>query len=407
MHHLHGINLERTEVFSLPNYPTKHGSPYMSSTPAVLALENGTSFNGDAIGALGAECTGEIVFNTAMTGYQEILTDPSYSGQVVTFTYPHIGNYGVNEHDVESGQIQAAGLVVRELSRVASNFRSQQTLQSYLEAAGTAGISGLDTRALVRILRDQGAMRCVIAHGDDLSADDLVDKSRALPSMTGLDLTPGVTTSEIYRWTNDGVDTKDWYQHGVSNQGSSGKRYSVVAVDYGVKRNILRRLTHSGCDVTVVPATTSAEAILDLKPDGVFLSNGPGDPAAVTYGIDTVQQLVGKTPIFGICLGHQILSLAVGAKTYKLKFGHRGANHPVRNLVTGAIEITSQNHGFAVENESLPNNAELTHMNLNDNTCAGIRLKDAKAFAVQYHPEASPGPHDSDYLFQDFLSMMQ
>lgn len=374
----------------------------MPRPTAILALENGVTIEGLAIGAIGAECTGELVFNTAMSGYQEILTDPSYKGQIVTFTYPHIGNYGVNADDVESDRIQASGLVVHELSPTVSNYRATASLESYLESQGIAGIEGVDTRMIVRILRSEGAMRCVIAHGDNLDAQELVARARAVPSMNGLDLTPLVTTASSYRWQGDVPGEWDYRPEAAGE----GRRYSVVAMDFGVKRNILRRLHHFGCDVTVVSATTTADEILAMNPDGVFLSNGPGDPAAVTGAIETVRGLLGKKPIFGICLGHQILSLAVGASTYKLKFGHRGANHPVKNLRTGAIEITSQNHGFAVDPESLPARAEMTHVNLNDQTCAGIALTDVPAFAVQYHPEASPGPHDSDYLFEQFIAHM-
>jgi carbamoyl-phosphate synthase small subunit len=374
----------------------------MPRPKAILALENGLTIEGSAIGAIGAECTGELVFNTAMSGYQEIVTDPSYKGQIVTFTYPHIGNYGVNPDDVESDRIQASGLVVHELSPVVSNYRATGSLQSYLETEGIAGIEGVDTRMIVRILRSQGAMRCVIAHGDSLDPQELVERARAVPSMNGLDLTPLVSTAEPYRW--EGSSIGEWDYRPEASGG--GPRRRVVAVDFGVKRNILRRLHHFGCDVTVVPATTTASQILAMNPDGVFLSNGPGDPAAVTVAIDAVRGLLGHKPIFGICLGHQILSLAVGASTYKLKFGHRGANHPVKNLRTGGIEITSQNHGFAVDPDSLPSRVEMTHVNLNDDTCAGVALNDVPAFAVQYHPEASPGPHDSDYLFEQFVAMM-
>jgi carbamoyl-phosphate synthase small subunit len=374
----------------------------MPRPKAILALENGLTIEGSAIGAIGAECTGELVFNTAMSGYQEIVTDPSYKGQIVTFTYPHIGNYGVNPDDVESDRIQASGLVVHELSPVVSNYRATGSLQSYLESEGIAGIEGVDTRMIVRILRSQGAMRCVIAHGDSLDPQELVERARAVPSMNGLDLTPLVSTAEPYRW--EGSSIGEWDYRPEASGG--GPRRRVVAVDFGVKRNILRRLHHFGCDVTVVPATTTASQILAMNPDGVFLSNGPGDPAAVTVAIDAVRGLLGHKPIFGICLGHQILSLAVGASTYKLKFGHRGANHPVKNLRTGGIEITSQNHGFAVDPDSLPSRVEMTHVNLNDDTCAGVALNDVPAFAVQYHPEASPGPHDSDYLFEQFVAMM-
>lgn len=372
----------------------------MTPLRARLALENGMVFNGTAIGAYGAIAEGELVFNTAMTGYQEVLTDPSYCGQVVTFTYPHIGNYGVNEKDVESSRIQAAGIVVHELSRTISNWRSNTSLQAYLETGGIAGIEGIDTRQLVRVLRTEGAMRCVIVHGDVRSDAELIDMARAIAPMSGLDLTSRVTTDRIYQAN---VENQEW-GYGLTADGE--KRYRVVAIDFGIKRNILRRLAAHGCDVTVVPAATTAQAILDMEPDGVFLSNGPGDPAAVVAGIATTKDLLGKVPLFGICLGHQILALAVGASTYKLVFGHRGANHPVRNMKTGSIEITSQNHGFAVDASTLPPGVEVTHVNLNDNTCAGIAIPSRQAFGVQYHPEASPGPHDSDYLFRDFVAMM-
>lgn len=383
----------------------------MTRVPALLALENGMIIEGDAIGAIGAECSGELVFNTAMTGYQEILTDPSYCSQVVTFTYPHIGNYGVNDDDVESSHIQASGIVVHELSRTVSNYRANRPLQQYLEMNGIAGIEGVDTRHIVRILRSEGAMRCVIAHGENLDAAEFVERARGIETMSGTDLTNKVTTPSPYHWDEKLLLEFQYDQHRLSNshgQGAGkGAGYQVVAVDFGIKRNILRRLTAYGCDVTVVPADVHSEAILDYNPDGIFLSNGPGDPAAVLKGIRTVKELLGRKPIFGICLGHQIMALAVGASTYKLKFGHRGANHPVMNLKTRKIEITSQNHGFAVDQATLPKNVEMTHVNLNDNTCAGIALTDAPAFAVQYHPEASPGPHDSDYLFRDFVEMME
>ncbi len=392
----------------------------MAQSPAVLALENGFTLRGTAIGAIGGRAEGELVFNTAMTGYQEILTDPSYSGQILTFTYPHIGNTGVNDEDEESNRIQAAGLVVHELSRTYSNWRATRSLQDYLESQGIAGIQGVDTRQIVRILRSEGAMRCVIAHGENLDANALVEQARQVPSMTGLDLTSVVSTPSSYVWS-DGQGAEWGYgnttasgnpvSNGVASSDGNNvkkatKRYRVAAIDFGIKRNILRQLTDHGCDVTVYPATVSAAEILATDADGVFLSNGPGDPAAVLHGIELTKALLGKLPIFGICLGHQILSLAVGATTYKLTFGHRGANHPVKNLATGKIEITSQNHGFGVETSTLPSNAEMTHVNLNDSTCAGIRLTDVPAFGIQYHPEASPGPHDADYLFQEFAGMM-
>ena len=373
----------------------------MHRLPAILALENGITVTGSAIGAIGAEASGELVFNTAMTGYQEVLTDPSYKGQIVTFTYPHIGNYGVNESDVESDRVQASGMVVHELSRVTSNWRASTSLQSYLEASGVAGIDGVDTRRIVRILRSEGAMRCVIAHGEGLDPRELVERARAVPDMNGLDLTPLVTTAAPYHYTSEVVG--EW---GYAQLGGERKRFRVAAIDFGIKRNILRQLSAYGCDITVLPATATAADVMATEPDGIFLSNGPGDPAAVTQGIATVRELIGQRPMFGICLGHQILALAVGASTYKLTFGHRGANHPVKNLDNGAIEITSQNHGFAVDPSTLPANARVTHVNLNDQTCSGIALTDAPAFAVQYHPEASPGPHDSDYLFRQFVGMM-
>ncbi len=380
------------------------------TVPAVLALENGMTFAGTAIGAIGAESQGELVFNTAMSGYQEVLTDPSYTGQIVTFTYPHIGNYGINDEDVESDRVQASGLVVHELSRVVSNYRAQWSLQQYLEEGGVAGISGIDTRALVRVLRSEGAMRAIIAHGAGVDAAELVQRARAIPSMEGLDLTPQVTTQTVYTVQPDTIEaeaSRNWYHYTTQQPTEApSQTYHVVAMDFGVKRNILRRLAAYGCRVTVVPATATAAEIRALQPDGVFLSNGPGDPAAVTGAIATVRELLGTVPMFGICLGHQILSLAVGARTYKLKFGHRGANHPVKYMPTGAIEITSQNHGFAVDPTTLPDWAEMTHVNLNDHTCAGINLPEQNAFAVQYHPEASPGPHDSDYLFRDFIRRM-
>lgn len=370
----------------------------MKSQPAVLALENGQVFHGQAIGAIGATSAGELVFNTAMMGYQEILTDPSYYGQTITFTYPHIGNYGVNQDDYESAKIQASGIVVAELSRTYSNRRATTSLGAWLEKNNVGGIEGIDTRALVRILRSQGAMRAIISHDQSASLEELIEQARNIPSMEGANLTPFVSTTTTYQ----SVMVSD----GNGAEGNVQRPYNVVAVDFGMKRNIVRRLNYYGCNVTVVPGTTTAQEILSHNPEGVFLSNGPGDPAAVTAGIATVKELLGQKPLFGICLGHQILSLAVGAKTYKLRFGHRGANHPVKNLRTGAIEITSQNHGFAVETSTLPADAVVTHVNLNDDTCAGIAIPSKNAFAVQYHPEASPGPHDSDYLFKEFVAMM-
>lgn len=368
---------------------------------AYLALENGMVFQGWAFGDTSAEATGEVVFNTAMTGYQEILTDPSYKGQIITFTYPHIGNYGVNSYDVESDQIQAEGLIVREYSRVYSNWRAERSLGDYLQEFGLIGIEGIDTRMLVRILRSEGAMRGIVS-AQESNSDTLVARARALPSMSGLDLTGLVTSRESFMWLAD--KSEPFILPAVVN---GTKPLRVAALDFGVKRNILRRLAEHGCEVKVFPATATAREILDYNPDGIFLSNGPGDPSAVEQGIQTIRELVQERPVFGICLGHQLLSLAFGATTYKLKFGHRGANHPVKNLLTNTVEITSQNHGFGVELSSMPDELELTHVNLNDNTVAGFRHKTLPVFCVQYHPEAAPGTHDSDYLFDDFVRSMQ
>ncbi|GMV52999.1 MAG: carbamoyl-phosphate synthase small subunit [Chlorobi bacterium] len=366
----------------------------MKKTPALLVLENGRFFEGTAIGAIGARSAGELVFNTAMTGYQEIITDPSYHGQIVTFTYPHIGNYGVNETDIESSSIHARGIVVSELSKVYSNNKATGSLAALLEKNQIAGIEGIDTRALVRMLRTEGAMRCVIEHGNNLDPDELTTKARAVESMEGCNLVPMVSTQAVYEFEPEPLDVK----------GNTAPQHHIVAVDFGIKRNIMRRLYHHGCRITVVPWTTTLDDIKALSPDGVFLSNGPGDPAAVHHGIELVRGLLGTLPMFGVCLGHQLMALAVGGQTYKLKFGHRGGNHPVKNLRTGQVEITSQNHGFAVNMESLPAGVEVTHINLNDNTCAGIEIMGKNAFAVQYHPEAGPGPRDSDYLFEQFAA---
>ncbi len=377
----------------------------MSARPkAKLALENGVVFTGRAFGAVDMEATGEVVFNTSITGYQEILTDPSYHGQIVTFTYPHQGNVGVNHFDVESRCVQSAGLVVKEYSRVRSNWRSEEDLESYLRSSNVIGIEGIDTRMLVRILREQGAMRGIIS-AIDLDDARLVERARAIPSMSGLDLTKAVTCTEQHEF-----ETLD--QSGYLLEPGQGfhakKQFHVVVLDFGVKHNILERLASYGCRLTVVPSDTSAEAILALNPDGIFLSNGPGDPDAVKYAIETIQKLIQVKPTFGICLGHQLLALALGAKTYKLKFGHRGANHPVQNLETGMNEITSQNHGFAVDLDSMADlPVELTHVNLNDRTVEGFRHRELPVFCVQYHPEAGPGPHDADYLFREFVELME
>ena len=366
--------------------------------PAHLALEDGTIFTGRAFGASG-EQAGEIVFNTSLTGYQEILTDPSYKGQIVTMTYPMIGNYGITSADAESLAVQASGFVVRELTRVPSNYRSQRDLDSYLKASGVVGMEGIDTRALVRHLRTRGAMGAVIS-SLDTSPAELVKKAQAIGNMTGKNMVKEVMPEKAFGWDH-GFDSLS--QHVIPQQAMTK---NVVAIDYGMKWNILRCLKQSGCNVTAVPGNYTAEQVLELKPDGVFLSNGPGDPATLDAAVQTVQGMLGKVPIFGICLGHQLLGRALGAGTFKLKFGHRGANQPVFNKLTGAVEITTQNHGFAVDATTLPAHAEMTHVNLNDQTCEGLRSESLKAFSVQYHPEAAAGPHDSTYLFEQFKKMM-
>ncbi len=373
-------------------------------TPAKLVLENGVVFNGRAFGAEG-EVTGEVVFNTGLTGYQEVLTDPSYCGQIVTMTYPLIGNYGVAQADSESVQPQVSGFVVREYSSFPSNFRSTQPLGPWLKDHGIIAIEGVDTRMLTRIIRDVGAMRGIISTTDSDEAA-LLRRVLASPRMAGLDLTRRVTCRKPYTW--DAIDETPFRlsPHPSSN-GHGGGEYHVVVYDYGVKHNILRRLRSYGCRLTVVPSDFPAGEVLQMNPDGIFLSNGPGDPEAVTYAIENIRQIIGKKPIFGICLGHQLLALALGGKTFKLKFGHRGGNHPVKNLIRNEIEITAQNHGFAVDPDSLPDTlVEITHINLNDQTNEGFRHRSLPLFCVQYHPEAGPGPHDSDYLFAEFVSMM-
>jgi len=371
---------------------------------AKLALENGVIFEGEAFGAP-SEVFGEVVFNTSMTGYQEILTDPSYAGQIVTMTYPQIGNYGVNKHDLESATPQVAGFVVKEYFDNYSNFRASGSLGSWLKERGIMGIQGIDTRMLTKIIRTTGAMRGILSAAD-LDDGRLVAKAQESREMAGWDLATQVSTKKPYQW--DEIDTTSFALAPHAAGRANGKRRNVVVFDYGVKRNILRRLTSYGCSLTVVPSSFSAAQVLEMNPDGIFLSNGPGDPAAVGYAIENLKLLIGKKPIFGICLGHQLLGLALGGKTFKLKFGHRGANHPVKNLQTGEIEITSQNHGFAVDPASLDSSAvEITHVNLNDNTNEGLRHREFPVFSVQYHPEASPGPHDSDYLFARFVAMME
>lgn len=367
-----------------------------------LALADGHVFIGEHFGAQGS-VGGEVVFCTSMTGYQEALTDPSYTGQILTMTYTLVGNYGVNSEDVESrdGGVQVAGFVVKELSPCVSNFRSSEGLGEYLQSAGVIGLCGVDTRALTRLLRISGSCNGVIST-DDCSDAQLVERAQAAPPMKGLDLVSGVSPRNAYRWC-DGYASPFAQAHRTS----TGRVFNVVAIDCGAKVNILRNLVESGCDVQVVPAQTPAEEILSMKPDGVFVSNGPGDPEAVKDTIKTLSALVGRIPVFGICLGHQLLTWALGGRTYKLKFGHRGSNQPVRNEATGKVEITSQNHGFAADTDSLRAvGAVVTHVNLNDNTVEGFTHSDKAVFSVQYHPEASPGPHDATYLFECFRGMM-
>jgi carbamoyl-phosphate synthase small subunit len=366
---------------------------------AKLALEDGTVYCGVSIGAAG-EVDGEVCFNTSMTGYQEILTDPSYRGQIVTMTYPQIGNYGVNDEDVESTGPHLAGFVLREYSRRPSNFRATDSLREYLQRWGVVAIEGIDTRALVRRIRSRGAMKGVLSTVD-LDDASLVAKAQASPGLVGRDLVREVVPAEASKWSQP---LSRWTSLKALNGGPAGDRSSphVVALDFGMKWNIPRHLVDMGCRVTIVPGTTTAAEILKLEPDGIFLSNGPGDPEPLAYAIGAIRELLGKKPVFGICLGHQLLALACGAKTFKMKFGHRGANQPVQNLLTGSVEITSQNHGFAVADESLPACLEVTHRSLNDGTIEGLRHRELPAFCVQYHPEASAGPHDSHYLFEEF-----
>ena len=373
---------------------------------AILALEDGTWYAGVSAGAPG-ETTGEVVFNTAMTGYQEVLTDPSYAGQIVTMTAPQIGNYGVAAADVESDAPKVAGFIMRDQSPIASNWRAQATLREYLTANHIVAIADIDTRALTRKLRSAGVMRGVIATGA-VDPQALVERARAIPLMEGMDLVKEVTCAAPYDFSLSLADTVAAASFAQTPEKPASRLLKVAAYDYGIKTNILRRLVAHGCQVRVFPATTPAAELLAWQPDGVFLSNGPGDPAAVGYAIDNVKALVeAGTPIFGICLGHQLLALGLGASTYKLKFGHRGANHPVKFLDTGAVEITSQNHGFAVDPDSLPAGIEMTHKNLYDGTVEGIRHTSKPLFSVQYHPEASPGPHDADYLFRQFVDLIE
>jgi carbamoyl-phosphate synthase small subunit len=367
---------------------------------AILALADGTTFEGVSLGATG-ESTGEVVFNTSMTGYQEILTDPSYVDQMICMTYPEQGNYGVNRADEESGRLHATGFIVRHHAEEPSSFRSEESLDGYLRAHGVVGISGIDTRRLTRHLRTAGAQMGIIS--TEGSSRALVDRARALPGMEGQDLATRISTAVRYEWRETGADAWSAADRGEA----AAPRFHVVAYDWGLKRAMLRLLAQSGCRVTVLPSRTSSEEALALRPDGVFLTNGPGDPDAVVGARETISALLGKVPVFGICLGHQILALALGARTYKLKFGHRGANQPVQEVDSGKVDITAQNHGFAVDAKSLGERARVTHLNLNDGTVEGLEVLDAPAYGVQYHPESSPGPHDARTLFKRFVDMME
>tara|TARA_Y100000814_G_scaffold228792_1_gene172705 strand:+ start:388 stop:1485 length:1098 start_codon:yes stop_codon:yes gene_type:complete len=355
---------------------------------AKILLKNGTFLEGFSLGHVGTT-GGEVCFNTGMTGYQEILTDPSYSGQIINMTYPHIGNYGINSKDAESNRIQCSGFIIKQASEFPSNYRSESSINNYLKQNKIIGIQDVDTRMITRIIRDEGAMNGVIS-SENISKDKMGVYLDSIPNMHGLDLVKKVSCKENYIFNPN-----------------SNKKYRIAALDFGIKTNILRILDYHDCEISVFPAKTSKEQILAYNPDGIFLSNGPGDPAACKYAIKTVKKLLGIKPIFGICLGHQILALALGAETFKLKFGHRGCNHPVKNLKTNVVEITSQNHGFAVLDKNLSNDIEITHVNLNDGTVEGIECKKYNAFSVQYHPEASPGPHDSKYLFNDFIKLIK
>jgi carbamoyl-phosphate synthase small subunit len=376
---------------------------------AILALEDGRIFRGHGYGAPG-ECQGEVVFNTSLTGYQEIATDPSYSGQIVVLTNPQIGNYGTNQADNESAKPYIEGLIVREFSPISSNWRSEQVTDEYMERYKVPVLAEIDTRALVRHLRTHGVMRGVIST-TETDTDTLVARARSLRKMDGTDLAKVVSTKSIYTFDQDESlnQTGDPYlASGFIQKDAVRKDLHVVAYDFGIKHNILRMLVREGCRVTVVPAETRADDVLEMKPDGVFLSNGPGDPEPVDYAVKAIRQMLGRVPIFGICLGHQLTGLALGGKTYKLKFGHHGGNHPVKNKVTGKVEITAHNHNFAVDPDSInPNEVDLTHVDLNDNTLEGMRHKTLPLFSVQYHPEAAPGPHDSNYLFRDFRNLME
>ena len=366
----------------------KKGAFFLSPKPAILFLENGLFFKGNTFGAMGTT-SGELCFNTGMVGYQEILTDPSYCSQIVTMTYPHIGNYGINNQNSESNRIQVAGFIVKEGTTYPSNHQSQNSIDTYLKTHNIVGIQNLDTRAITRIIREEGAMNAIIS-SEILDHKILKNKLFNTPSMQGLNLTNHVTCKKKYKYSQP---QKTYFK--------------IVAIDFGIKKNILRLLKSRGCDITVVPANITSDEINNINPDGIFLSNGPGDPAAVTDAIKCIKLLLGKYPIFGICLGHQLLALALGAQTFKLKYGHRGCNHPVKNLETGKVEITSQNHGFAVDKKNIPSKINITHINLNDDTIAGISCPQLNAFSIQYHPESCPGPNDSQYLFDNFIRLMQ
>ncbi len=371
---------------------------FFARPKALLVLEDGTVFKGNVFSGRG-RTLGEVVFNTSMTGYQEVLTDPSYKGQIVTMTYPLTGTYGVNDEDMESAAIQVEGFIVKEYQDFASNWRSRKTLRAFLEEHGIIGMDGVDTRALTRHIRLAGAMRGIIATDTD-NVGRLLDQVRSFPGLTGIDMVRHVTCRNVYRWQDGPSEARSW---DPKRQG-----WRVAAIDFGIKYNICRSLERAGCQVLVFPATTPAKEILAVNPDGIFLSNGPGDPAAVTYGIDTVRKLLGKRPMFGICLGHQLLGLALGGQTFKLKFGHRGANQPVKDLKTGRVEVTSQNHGFCVDPQSMKDKpVRMTHVNLNDDTLEGLEHLEVPAFSVQYHPEAAPGPHDANYLFDRFIQLMR
>ena len=385
---------------------------------AILALEDGRYFEGESFGATGTSL-GEVVFNTSMTGYQEVVTDPSYRGQMVAMTYPLIGNYGVNPVDQESAQPHVRGFIIEELSPLTSNWRSQGTLEDYLKHWDIPGIQGVDTRALTKHLRQKGAMKCCLSSDPSLSVEDVIERAKSGCGVVGMDFVKEVTAKEIYQWDPEDSLSRKWTIVKGDGKGvvreSDGEiyealppvRHRVVAYDFGIKFNILRQLRQAGFQVAVVPAATPAKEVLALNPDGIFLSNGPGDPAALDYIHRIVKDLMGRKPIFGICLGHQLLSYAVGGKTFKLKFGHHGGNQPVKDLETGRVAITSQNHNFATDPGTLPSNVKVTHINLNDGTVEGMRLTDMPVFSVQYHPEAAPGPHDADYFFGEFSKLIE